>query len=494
MRTISEIKYTEDELRAFAKVFAASAKQTIIDITSNRGSRNTAFTSITKDNIMDYLLAPATNAKNLRNASIAMYQNSPQYRRLIQYYAYMPVWAYTLSPVGYDPTKANIDTYQKSYTKVTKQVENMNLKHELSKACVISLVEGVLFGAIWSSTNSFFIQRIDPDMCTLSSIEDGTWMYAVDMSKIKEEDLIKYPPEFTSMWNEYQRSGQKLQEVPSKISFCLKADESTTYPNPPLAGVLPEIYDLYTYKEMSETATALDNYKLICMTTPSNSQGEPTVGLELMKEYYNHIARSLPDYVGLAMSPTELTSISFDKSRAGSTTEEISNATQRFWYASGCSPLLFGDATNTTAQALSYSIKADEEVMIAMMYQCERLVNRHLKTVSGSQKWKINILPVTIFSQEKWIGYTKEAATLGQPVKTAYASLVGCPQTDIAGMAFLENDVLGLPDVLIPLSSSYTQSGEDSADEGDGATAEGGRPQLAEEDLTDEGAESRNKE
>ena len=54
-------------------------------------------------------------------------------------------------------------------------------------------------------------------------------------------------------------------------------------------------------------------------------------------------------------------------------------------------------------------------------------------------------------------------------------------------MAFLENEVLELPDVLIPLSSSYTQSG-------DGATAKGGRPQLAEEDLTDEGAESRNKE
>ena len=482
MRPIADITYTPEQVKAFANVFAAATKQIITDITSNRGSKNLSFTNLTKNDIMSYLQSPAANAKNLRNASIAMYQNSPQYRRLVQYYAYMPVWAYTLSPVGHDSAKANSEAYSKSYFKVSKQVENMNLKHELSKAFIVSYVEGVLFGAIWSSNNSFFIQRIDPDMCILSSIEDGTWMYSVDMSKIAEADLNKYPPEFTSMWNEYQKSGQKYQEVPSKISFCLKADESTTYPNPPLAGVLPEIYDLYTYKELAEVATNLENYKLICMTTPSNSQGEPTVGLELMKEYYKHIANSLPPYVGLAMSPTELNAITFDKTHAASATEEIANATQRFWYTSGTSPLLFGDASNTTAQALSYSIKADEEVVIAMMYQCERLVNRHLKAISGTQKWKINILPVTIFSLEKNISYIKEAATLGQPVKTAYASLVNLPQTDLVGMAFLENEVLDLPDIMIPLKSSYTQSDN------------GGRPRSNEEDLSDEGERSRAKE
>lgn len=486
MRIIADqvIEMTEGEKKAqeFQKVFATVIKQTLRDIATNRATKNISFTTLSKDDIMSYLQSPSSNAKNLRNASIAMYHNSPQYRRLIQYNAYMPVWAYTISPLGYDPSKATKDNFLKSYTKVSKQIENMNLKHELSKAMITAYVEGVLFGAIWSSNNSFFIQKIDPDICVLSAIEDGTWMYAVDMSKIAEADLDKYPPEFKEMHSTYRSTGQSYQEVPSRISFCLKGDESTTYPNPPLAGVLPEIYDLYAYKELAAVASEIDNYKLICMQTPSNSQGEPTIGMELMREYYNHIVKNLPDYVGLAMSPTELKSISFDKSRAASATEEISDATQRFWYTSGTSPLLFGDASNTTAQALSYSIKADEENVVAMMYQCERLVNRHLKAVSGTQKWKINILPVTIFSLDKYIGYVKEAASFGQPVKAAYASLVNVPQTDIAGMAFLENDVLELPEVLIPMNSSYTQS------------SEGGRPKSSEEDLTDEGERSRAKE
>lgn len=487
MRTIGETsklpEFTQEDLQKFSRMFATLPRQMIMDIASNRAAKSVSFTSCTKSDILSYLLSPSANAKNLRNASIAMFQNSPQYRRLIYYYAYMPLWVYTISPVGHDQTKAKTDAYLKSYIKASKQIETMNLKHELSKASVIAYVEGVLYGAIWSSNNSFFIQRIDPDICTLTAIEDGTWMYSVDMSKIKEEDLPKYPPEFTDMWNEYRRTGQKLQEVPSSISFCLKGDESTTYPNPPLAGVLPEIYDLYTYKDLAEVATSIDNYKLICMKTPTDSDGVPTVSLELMREYYNHVAANLPEYVGLAMSPTELTSISFDRNSAARATSEISDATQRFWYSSGVSPLLFGDAANTTATALSYSIKADEEVVIAMMYQCERLINRHLKALSGSQKWKVNILPVTIFNQEKQIGYIKEAAAFGQPVKSAYAALVGVPQTDIDGMAFLENEVLNLPDILIPMKSSYTQSGSDS----------GGRPTLADGDLSDEGESSRDK-
>lgn len=472
----------ELESQAYAKMFANVAKRTIYDVTGRASKKNVSFTKYTKDNIMSYLASPSSNVKNLRNASIAMYQNSPQYRRLIQYNAYMPTWAYTISPLGFDPSKSDKDSYLKSYTKITKQLEIMNLKHELSKATITALSEGVLFGAIWSTNMSFFVQRIDPDICVLSSIEDGTWMYSVDMSKIDEASLNQYPPEFTTMWNEYKRSGQNYQEVPKKISFCLKGDESTLYPNPPLAGVLPEIYDLYTYKELAEVAANIDNYKLICMQTPSNSQGEPTVGLPVMREYYNHIAKNLPDYVGLAMSPTELKAITFDKSKPANSTSEISDATQRFWYASGTSPLLFGDASNTTAQALGYSIKADEENMIAFVYQCERLVNRILKESSGSQKWKINFLPVTIFSVEKYIGYLKEGASLGQPVKTAYASLLNLPQTDIVGMAFLENEILNLPEVMVPMQSSYTQS------------SKGGRPLKNDEDLSDEGAKSRDKE
>lgn len=149
-----------------------------------------------------------------------MYNTSTHYRRLIDHYAGMPLWAYTISSIAFDDASVDEKSYRKQYLSAAAIIERMNLKHELHKALKTALREGIFYGAAWISKDSFFIQRINPDICQLSSIEDGTWMYAVDMSQIKEADLIKYPPEFTSMYNEYVSDGLKYKEVPSTISFA----------------------------------------------------------------------------------------------------------------------------------------------------------------------------------------------------------------------------------------------------------------------------------
>ena len=192
----------------YAWKFAQLQRQALVKLDSNTSS-NVTYSRFTKENLISYMQSPKSNEKNLRNASIYMYDASTQYKRLILYYALMPLWSYTLLPVNYDPSKVKADAFNKAYLKVSAQVEAMNLKHELQKASVVAYREGVFYGAQWSGNNSFFIQRINPDICKLSSIVDGTWMYAVDFSQIKEADLALYPPEFTTLWNTYNNTGQK---------------------------------------------------------------------------------------------------------------------------------------------------------------------------------------------------------------------------------------------------------------------------------------------
>ncbi|MEG1562312.1 MAG: hypothetical protein RR365_01045 [Bacteroides sp.] len=355
----------------------------------------------------------------------------------------------------------------------------MNIKHEMQKACLVAYREGVLYGAIWKTSSSWHIQRIDPDICELSSIEDGTWLYSVDMSKIKKEDLVKYPPEFAAMYEESRVSNQNRQEVPSEISFCLKADETTQYSVPPFASALPSIYDLETYRELAEISTEIDNYKLLSMKVPTKD-GELTMDWDLIMEFYDHLVSALPPNIGAAAIPMELDTVNFEKSGVAQRTDELEQATKNFWYSSGSSPLLFGDASNTSSGALTLSIRTDEELVFATIEQCQRLINRHLRSLGGSLKFKVTILPVTIFNQEKMIGYYKEAATYGLPVKQAYAAAVGIHSDDIPGTCFLENEVLGLADLFVPLSSSHTQSGKAP-----------GAPSKSVEDISDSGGQSR---
>lgn len=479
MREISE-QTIDPEVRKnsyeYAWNFAQLQRQMLRNLVSDK-SASVTYTRYSKEDLLKYMQSPKSNEKNIRNASIYMFDASSQYRRLILYYAQMMLWAYTVAPLNYDPD-AKPEAVRKSYFKAIKQIENMNLKHEFQKAAIIALREGVLYGVQWSGTNSYFIQRVNPDYCKLSSIEDGTWMYAVDFSKIKEDELELYPPEFTSLYNAYKSSGQKWQEIPSSISFCLKADETTSlYSIPPWASTLPMLHDIETFKELQETATEIANYKVIGLEIPTADDGTPKIDFDLAKQYYNHMAAALPPYVGAFMAPMKATALNFEKSGGLNDVDTVSRSEEQFWREGGTSPLLFGSADNDTAGALKLSIAADEEIMLGLAAQCERLVNRILKNMSGTQKFKLSILPVTTFNRSDWITNYKEGAAMGLPVKSAWAAVLGLSPGDVLGMNFVEMELLDMGG-LEPMNSSYTQSGS-------------GRPASDDDDLTQSGAQTR---
>lgn len=444
------------------------------------GSDEQRFFSYTKDDILSYLSNPARMTDKLIEASRKMFQNSPQYRRLIQYYAGMSLWSYVIEPESYVPSKVKKESIARQYYKTASYVEKMNIKHEMRKACTIALRDGVLFGVIRSNRDTWFIQSIEPKYCKMSSIIDGCWVFSVNMALIGESNLYLYPVEFEEMYRNYKRTGDKWQEVPDNICFCLKGDETVNYIIPPFASILPNIIELETYREMAEVAKEIGNYKLVAMRVPLNDKSELSLPWDTIMEFYQHLANALPDYVGAAAVPLELDDIDFKSSNANASSD-LEEATRDFWSATGVSSLLFGDASNNTASALRLSIRTDEEFVFALMAQCERLINHHLsKSVGGSVTFKVNILPVTVFNQEQMVGYYKEAANYGLPTKTAYASTTGITTTSIPGLCEVENDILHYPEIFIPLSSSYTMSSSDV-----------GRPALSDDELGEAGDKTR---
>lgn len=449
--------------------------------TSSTSTEVTSFSTVSKTQLLNYLKSPKSNEKAIRNASIAMYHGSTHYKRLISYYALMPTWAYVLRPSGFDPDKIRDKTFKASYNKAAAKIDSMNLPHEMQKVLVTGLREGVFYGVIWESSDSFYIQRINPDICQVTAIVDGTWIYSVDMSKIKETDLGNYPIAFTEMYKSYIETGKKWQEVPSKITFCFKADETTvSHSLPPWASSMPLILDIEGYKALQETASEISNYKVLNMEIPLDSNNAPKFDFALAEKYYNLMCSVLPPFVGAVMSPMKVTDFNFDNNGSLRETDIVARAERQFWQDSGSSALLFGDAANTTAGALKLSIRADEELVFGWVNQCERIINRILKTISGTQKFKITFLPVTVYNLTEMVDLYKNAASLGMPTKSAYASALKVNTIDIPGIDYIEREILNM-DKLIPLRSSYNSSGDE----------EGGRPQVDDGDLTESGIASR---
>lgn len=481
---------TEDEINqaAFeaAMRFAKQVQAPLWVLTDQSTRESVTYTRYSKENILQYMQSPTTNEKNLRNASIYMWDCSSQYRRLIRYYAGLLRWDYIVSPLDFDKEKAKPDTFRKQYIKVQNQLELMNLKHELNKATEITLRDGILYGAIWQNKNSFFVQRINPDYCMLTSIEDGTWRYCVDMSKIPEKKLSLYPPEFTTMWNAYRSGGEKYQEVPLNITFCLKADETTlTYSIPPWSSTLPMLYDIETYKALQETATKIANYKILGMQIPLNSDGTPQVDWPAAEKYYQQLCSVLPPYVGAFVAPMKTESYEFDKSTGTNDVDTVSRAEEQYWFNTGTSALLHGSTISNTAGALKLAIKADEEIMFSFANQVERLINRILKNISGTLKFKISFIDTTRFNQADMVSLYKDAATLGVPgAKSAYAAALGIHQANIPGLEYMESELYDM-DSWKPLISGYTGGGTGNASGGNG------RPVTADEDLDAAGEATR---
>lgn len=458
----------KDYDRFMIQKMASSIERKLVDLTSNKNS-NTVFTSATKEKIVNYLKSPESNAKNIRNSSIYMYHISSHYRRLINHYANLFKWEYILVPYKLDTSNVNEKTFQKQYKKVLEYVENMQIKHEFSKISKTLYREDVFFGICLENKDNFYIQKINPDYCKVSSVVDGVYNFAIDMSNIKEDDLALYPEVVTKLYNEYGDTGQKWQEVPIEDSACFKVNEDFEYPMPIFASVLPSLFDIEDYKSLMKQRTAIGNYKVLSMEIPLAEDGTPLLDWDIAMDYYNHTSSMLPDYVGSVISPMKLDSFNFDTNSGMEDSKKVTSVEEQFWSASGTSYLLFGGGEKNSSSSLLLSTKSDSDIVLSVALQVERWLNRRLKKLSGTYKFKLSFLPITTYNREEMTKIYQTASTYGLPSKSLYCASIGLSPSDVAGLTYLENDYLQLHDKFIPLSSSHTQSG-------DSTNSDAGRP------------------
>ena len=478
----NSVFYTNPYRPDLMEIPVSFARELIRQLTYNpknsSSKKSYTYSVYTKENILKWLQAPSSSAneKNLRNASNYMYVASMHYKRLLNYYAGLYTGAYVISPVAFNPEDVK-ENFKKQYLKVSKFLEQLNIPRFLHDKSLTTMRNGVFYGVMLSDNSSTFIQEIDPDYCQVTAICDDTFLYQIDMTKIASK-LEFYPSEFTEMYANYMRTGEKWQEVPPDISVCIKADATLIDYNIPLfAAVMPSLYTIANTESLQETATELKNYKMLAGKIPCDDKGNPLMDDGMIEKYYSHISNALGDNVGLALTPFTFEVYGFENKSGVQDVDDLSNAVSNFWSTAGTSGLLHGKE-NDTAGVTKLAIKNDESFVIGIVQQIERIINRYLKTnFAGTSKFKITILPITVFNREDMIKYYKEAASFGIG-KSYYAAAIGISQQDVAGLAHMEDALIPF-DKLKPLKSSYTDSGD------------AGRPTSDDDDLSASGENTR---
>ncbi|MCY9707617.1 hypothetical protein M5X00_29520 [Paenibacillus alvei] len=453
-------------------------------------SKNTSSTTKTysKNNVSTWLGNPKRYSKELQGMSAFLYDVSPHYRRLVNYYAKMPTLDYYVELYGLDTSKSvNEKTLRSNYLKALDFVELMNVRHEFGKALVSAWKLGTFYGFELYTKDSYFIKELPFEFCQISGIADGVYTFNFDCSFFDKNpvELDLYPPEFKKMFNSYKAGKPKWQEVDPARSICIKVNEETYYDMPPFAGLFGDIFDIEDYKALRMASAVIGNYKFIIEKIPlrdsSDKNNDFMVDLKTVSMFHNKTASLLPDEIGIFSTPFEIDTVEFSKDK--SEVDNVSNSENAFYTAAGTAKQLFNPDSNSSA-TLAKSINVDESEVFGVLRQLERIGTGKLKNeISGSFKFRLKILDNTIFNKKENAETLLKNAQYGLPVKLMLCACLGVSPSAVISMNFLEEQVLGLTSNFIPLSSSHTQSG--------GQDDQGGRPPMKDDQLTAKGEAQR---
>lgn len=432
-----------------------------------------SFTRYTKDDIQLFLADPYRYERQLRDAVVYIYGASSHFRRIVQYFVGLNDLSYVVSPYRIDPATANVNKINRNYRKTLNALTSMHIRSQFPDILTVCLREDVYYGTMWVTNDDITIQQLPSNYCAIASKEGNVPNVTFNFSYFDSNvDLLPlYPAEFTTRYNAYRydRSGSKWQELDSPTSFAVKCNhEILDYAVPPFAGILREIYDIEDYKALKMTKTELENYAILVMTLGIDDDGNWKIDLDKAKEFWRNLDAVLPEEIGSILTPMPINKISFDKSNVGDT-DTIADAEERLYSAAGVSSLLFNNA-KASSNALLLSIKADQAITYGIVKSIEDVVNRFIQAQSYGKNFAVTFLDCSPFNRKEVGDMYLKMCQYGAPMVSYLCASQGLGQAELDSMNFLENDVLGLKQKLIPLQSSATQSSSDAA------TDEGGAP------------------
>src|SRR4051812_15086363 len=124
--TVQELDIEKTFSRQSVTLNFAELSNMIMRDLNERNSQTTK--AYTKANVVTYLANPRRYTKELVDMSTNLYNQSPHYRRVVNYFAKLSTLDYIIEPYGISSDKINDKPFLSSFQKTIDYLEMMNLK------------------------------------------------------------------------------------------------------------------------------------------------------------------------------------------------------------------------------------------------------------------------------------------------------------------------------------------------------------------------------
>lgn len=428
------------------------------------------------------------------------YMTSGEYRRLIETVATMHTYRYVYMPMI--SSKSNKGTgkggVEDTYLSVTDYLRKYDIEATNQMITFNVMLNGAFYGYERDIGDSIILQVLPPSYCRsvnklngLNEIEfDFKFFDTIRRVEEKQNMFDRMPQEFLQLYNEFKAGKPTpdgrtydLNWRPLDINFT-RCHYLTQSKEPFFCSIFKKILQLQEYEEINLQKEKMGIYRILVQNLPIDTKtGEPAVTQEEANMMHKN-AKAMIGNDGIDVLTTGATVSSIDLSNKGEKQKDIINeAENRFFTSAGTSKMLYSSGESSIG--LEKSIKNDEALLLPLIREYERHYNyRLLKIGKTTNNFIMRDLGITIYNENDKITQYKEQA-MTSLMKLPYMVSSGLRQYEAIAMVMFENDYLKLQDILIPLASSYTQSGSED---------DGGRPKKADGEVSDTQARQRDED
>ena len=414
------------------------------------------------------------------NLSRIYFDKGGFYQRILLHYATLLKYTSLLIP---NPSfgKSLSETYiQKKYFNAVSFIDKAGLPELFTKMAIRALRDGCYYGIISSVDNDnisiidlpvYYCQTRFKDAKGNDLIEFDVSYFDTIVDKEDRKAALSVYPKAVANWYRRYKLGKvkKWVFIPAEMGICLPFLDG----RPMFLNIIPAAIEYDQARDINKERDLEEIRKIIVQKIPHLQDGgllfEPDEA-EVMHKGTVQMMRGNPN-ISVLTTYADVDAV-VSKTSNDNTVGSVEKSLLNIYSEAGSSPQLFGTESNLS---LETSINNDMALMMTFARKLDRLITFILNDRFGNSNvsFKYTILPITFYNERKYGEEALKMANSGYSFILP-ALAMDLSQRELGNIKDLENDVLDLKNKLIPLSTSYTESGNSP-----------GRPELDPEEKSE---------
>ena len=400
-----------------------------------------------------------------RRLSNTYYNRGGFYTRILTYYATLYKYIGILVPNPSFGKDLSADFIQKRYHNAVNFIEKISVPTFCQNCAMKAVTEGCYYGVIQTLDKDNFTVLDLPSKYCSSRFKDkaGNDLIEFDVrffDKVTPEDVRKttlqvYPKPIRNWYYRWKKGSVQTPwvNVPSDIGICFPF-----YKGAPLfLNTIPAIISYEDSVEIEKERDIEEIKKIVVQHIPHTADGELVFEPDEAEEMHRGAVQMLKTNpnVSVLTSYADVDAI-ISKTAADTASNNLEKMMGNIYYEASTSNQLFAATSNL---ALNVSIENDMALMSNLINKFDTFITNLVNRLYANSNitFKYTILPITPYNAEKYADSAFKLANSGYSFILP-ALAMGISQRDLGNLKTLENDVLGLGEKLIPLSSAFTQS------------------------------------